>query len=155
MTTVLRLARPLDAYPLWLWANDPVTRAASGDRPMIGWADHLTWFQSRLDGKDAILFVADEGSQPVGTIRFETTDGWRTARLSYGVAPEARGRGVASQVLALGIADLIRRVPTVEVEAWVRASNVPSIRLFRNLKWPERAGPDGQLVFRGPVGEGR
>ncbi len=147
----LRRAGRDDAYPLWLWANDEATRAVSGDRPLIAWPDHLDWYRDRLASPNALILIAESlDRRPVGAIRFESTDAWTVARLSYVVAPESRGQGIGWELLTRGTAHLLREAAAVTIEAVVRASNTPSIRLFQRLGWRSERRPDGQWLFRGP-----
>jgi RimJ/RimL family protein N-acetyltransferase len=150
----LRAARVEDAYPLWLWANDGASRAASGDRAPIPWLSHVVWYHERLDSPNAIILIGeDAGRRPVGAIRFETIDGWVHARLSYVVAPECRGEGIGWELLSSGVQALLARTPEVLIEAAVRGSNAASLRLFQRLGWRPELIRDGQLLFRGPVRE--
>lgn len=149
--TSLRLGRPEDAYPLWLWANDSASREASGNRALISWVDHLDWYRARLESPDALILIGEKADGcPVGAIRFETADRWQRARLSYVVAPESRRQGIGHGLLQSGIAELLRRAPAVVIEAMVRGGNAPSVRLFQRLGWEVSSRPDGQLLFLGP-----
>jgi RimJ/RimL family protein N-acetyltransferase len=145
----LRGARGDDAYALWLWANDPDSRAASGDRAVISWADHLRWFGDRSSSPNARILIAENAEgRPVGCIRFETVDGWVGARLSYVVAPEARGNGIGGAILHEGTAALLRLRPAVVIEALVRGSNAPSVKLFQRMGWRGEPVAGGRLRFR-------
>ena len=140
----LREVVATDAYTLWLWANDPATRRASHDRPSIPWAEHIRWLDRVLDGRDHIALIAEIERQPIGSIRFDTVDGWATARLSYVVAPESRRRSLSRPLIETGIEFLRVRHPEAEVFADVREDNPASLRVFRGLGWGEgRSGaPD-------------
>ena len=92
----LRPARAVDAYALWIWANDPDMRHAAHDRAPIPWAEHLAWLARALHDPAHVVLLAESGTgQPLGAIRFESADGWQSARLSYVLAPEERGRSAA------------------------------------------------------------
>jgi RimJ/RimL family protein N-acetyltransferase len=154
VTLRLRRADAGDSHGLWLWANDPGSRAGSGNRPPIAWEEHLAWLGERLLSPDALIFIAiGDGGRPVGTIRFETEDGWGRARLSYLVAPEARGTGLGRPLLLAGLAELRAHAAGGVVEATVYPENAPSLRLFRSLGWRERREADGRRVFEGRAEE--
>ncbi len=145
----LRPAVITDAYTLWVWANDPLTRAGSGHRPLISWSEHHAWLARKIPDVTSLLLVGEstEG-QPIGSVRFETRDGWRTATLSYVVAPEARGRGFGRALLVEGVAAARRRAPDLRIEASVVPANETSRRLFELLGWSSEApGADGRLRF--------
>ncbi len=146
MTISLRRAVQSDGYGLWLWANDPAVRVASGDRALISWAEHLVWLEGRLDSSDAMILIGvAAGGRPVGTVRFETGDRWGTARVSYLVAAEARGGGVGRLLLDHGLAKLTEAHPGARAEALVRPANGASCHLFRSGGWTE-AGSNGKLI---------
>jgi RimJ/RimL family protein N-acetyltransferase len=154
MTGTLRPATREDAPALWLWANDPVTRHASGDRAEIPWAAHLSWLADRLDRSDAELFMLEESvdHHPVGTIRFETTDDWSSARVSYDVAPASRGRGLGGELLRRGTAAIRQLHPGVTLVALVAADNEPSRHLFEKLGWAAERTTDGlRFTAEAPV----
>ena len=90
--------------------------------------------------------------QPVGVVRFETSDDWQQAWVSYAVAPESRGQGVGRQLLTLGVSELLRRTPAVQVLARVRGSNPASVHLFQSLGWAAVADQDGWIRFARPKG---
>jgi RimJ/RimL family protein N-acetyltransferase len=146
----LRPATADDASALWHWANDPVTRAASGNRAPLAWEAHLAWLNDRLASPRAIVLIAelDEG-RPVGTIRFETADGWSRARLSYGLAPASRGQGLGRRLLEQGIAEFRRSHPAAVIEAEVWPDNARSLHLFSSLGWSSRTTRRGTRIFDG------
>jgi ribosomal protein S18 acetylase RimI-like enzyme len=144
----LRRATWDDAYPLWLWANDSETRVASGDRPLIPWIEHLAWLRNRVRAEAAIILVGETAeAQPVGSIRFESPDGWASAVLSYVVAPESRGRGFGRALLIEGVATLRRLHPRTLVIATVRPGNTRSARLFERLGWAVGEETLGRLQY--------
>lgn len=135
---VVRPAGPDDAYALWVWANDAGTREASFGREPIAWADHVAWLGRVLgDTTHGVLIARTGDGRPVGSIRFDTPDGWRTARLSYVVAPEARGRGISAPMVRAGVEWALREHPGAAVFARVMESNERSLRVFRRLGWRE------------------
>ena len=132
----LREAGPSDAYTLWVWANDPETRAAVDGRAEIAWVTHVAWLASQLGSSRALVWIGElDGGQPAGTIRFDTNDNWGTARLSYTIASESRGRGLGREIVALGVARLRELRPGARVWADVRETNGRSRRIFERLRW--------------------
>jgi L-amino acid N-acyltransferase YncA len=154
MNIIIRSARIGDAYPLWLWANDEAARTASGNRAPIEWRSHRAWLDQQLESATALVFVGESAEQrPLGTIRFETDDDWATARVSYTVAPESRGRGVGRALLEAGQrACAARRVPAQFV-ARVQPGNAASRHLFATSGWVEDGSTPEWLryVRPGPV----
>src|SRR5690606_10160607 len=115
---------------------DPETRTASYRRPPIHWAEHRHWLLTRLADPTHLILLAEEGEGcPVGTIRFQTEDGWRSARLSYLVAPEARGCGLSTPLVIAGMERLREQYPRVAVWAEVMRDNARSLGVFQRLGW--------------------
>ena len=147
--TGLRPARFEDGYALWLWSNDPLTRRWSGSRAPIHFERHMVWLARRLaDPSTLILFAEDEAGTPVGSVRFETTDGWQTARLSYVVAPRFRGQGRSRGLVSDAMRRLMEAHPAAQVWAEVLQGNEASLRVFRGLEWFRAPIPAGdKLTF--------
>ena len=148
MNVVLRAADTADSYPLWLWVNDPAARAASGHQGPIEWDPHAAWVAGRLASPDALILIAHSPTgRPLGTIRFETEDGWVSARLSYLVAPESRGLGVGRALLTCGLETLSRTREGTRLVALVRGANGASRHLFTSLGWAEDGSTDEFVRF--------
>ena len=145
---VLRPARAHDAYPLWLWRNDADARRGSFEQAPISWPEHVAWLHDRLGDVSAVVLLAEQGDgRPVGSIRFDTRDGWRTARLSFVLAPEIRGQGLGRPLVAEGVRYLRGTHPSVSIHADVQTGNERSLRIFRRLGWTEDASTDGVARF--------
>lgn len=144
----VRPATAGDAYALWLWANDEGTRAASFGRDPIPWSEHVGWLGRALEDPHQTHLVAElPGGPPVGSIRFDSDDDWVHARLSYVVAPEARGHSLSAAIVRAGV-DWIRRIrPQVEIRADVMSQNSRSLRVFRKEGWEETRDTDGVSRF--------
>ena len=141
----LRRARAEDVRLLWEWASDPEVRAASFSSDPIPWKAHEVWFAERLRAAESvnsaekpvprsfILIAEDETSCPLGQIRFDARiDGEWEVDLS--IAKDVRGRGMASQVIALGVQTLVNDGRDVRIHSLVKPTNVASVKAF------ERAG---------------
>jgi RimJ/RimL family protein N-acetyltransferase len=148
-TLRVRPANAGDLYSLWLWANDPDTRRASFGRALIPWSEHVAWFERQQREAAGILIGETAEAQPVGSVRFDSPDGWRTARLSYVVAPEARRQGWSRPLIVQGVEWLRGVQPGARVTARVMADNVGSLRVFRRLGWTESV-EGGDYLFVEP-----
>lgn len=119
---VLRPATLRDAELLLEWRNDPATRAASHRTAPVEREEHVAWLREALASAERQLYIAEERDAPVGTVRADLANGvWH---LSWTVAPQARGRGVAKRMVAL----LARRI-AAPIHAEVKAGNVASARI--------------------------
>ncbi|MGO2355513.1 MAG: GNAT family N-acetyltransferase [Marinomonas foliarum] len=124
----LRPAEMKDAETLFIWRNDPATREASHNQDVIGLDAHIKWLSSSLNKPDLrLLWIAEMDGVAVGTCRADRLENaWE---LSWTVAPEARGKGFAHQMLS----KLVRGFDEPLV-AQVKAGNIASMKLA------ERAG---------------
>lgn len=96
MDLTVRPATVNDARILFMWRNDDLTRSMSINSAPVEWMDHLRWLKARLVLPVQSLFIVEKDGVPVGTYRI---DGG--TEISYTVAPEVRGRGVASAMLKM------------------------------------------------------
>ncbi len=105
----LRPAVTSDGDRLIMWRNDEATRKASISSEPVARADHDAWLARSLDSKDRALFIAEHDGRPVGTARLDrdvvrgiSSEVWE---VSLTIAPEARGKGLATSLLvAVGMA---------------------------------------------------
>ncbi|AQG99888.1 hypothetical protein A9R05_14495 [Burkholderia sp. KK1] len=121
----LRKVTAEDANLLYAWRNDPVTRSASHDTSEISRPRHDSWLAASLVNAQRQIFIAEEDGRPVGTVRVDHgSDG--TAELSWTVAPDARGKGVATRMVRLVAEEVCRAWP---IRAEVKAGNDASAKV--------------------------
>ncbi len=137
----LRPATMQDADCLFAWRNDPETRKASHNTDEVLLQTHMEWLAGSLENPRRRLLVAEENGVPVGTVRADYSSGvWE---LSWIVAPDARGRGVA-KTMVLEMASTIDE----PIRAEVKVGNQSSARIakFAGMKLVDEV--DGVLHFR-------
>lgn len=119
---LLRPATADDAARLLAWRNDPVTRKWSHNSEEIDFDDHVRWLANTLQRTDRRIFIAEIDGVAVGTTRADF-DGsaWE---LSWTVAPEARGRGLAGVMVRL-LANTMHE----PIRAEVRNGNIASEKI--------------------------
>lgn len=110
----------LDASLLFEWRNDPQTRIGSKNQAELDFSDHVDWLQRRLGHKSAHLYIAEYEGIPVGTFRIDDDN------ISYTVAPNHRGKGIATRML------LLANEMFGPKNADVRRDNVASIKAVTN-----------------------
>ncbi len=121
-TITLRQASIQDADMLLDWRNDPETRRASHSTSDVVKEEHIAWLKKTLSNPNRRLLVAEEDDSPVGTVRADLSEGvWE---LSWTVAQNARGRGVAKRMVAL----LAQQI-SVPIRAEVKSGNIASARI--------------------------
>jgi N-acetylneuraminate synthase len=140
----LRPATLDDAQRLLAWRNDAGTRAASFDSRIVTAATHQAWLAAALADPERVLMIAIESGVPVGTVRAEVKgDAWR---LSWTVAPEARGRGVAGRMVKAFVEAFPHRLL-----AEIKGSNPASVRVAKATGFRRTAEVDGVLHFERPA----
>jgi RimJ/RimL family protein N-acetyltransferase len=129
-----------DAELLLKWRNDQGTREASHNVETIVLESHRAWLAKTLKNPDRRLLVAILNGVPVGTVRADLDDGvWK---LSWTVAPEARGQGIGKRMVAY-LADQIEG----PIRAEVKAGNDPSGRIAEHAGMTLEKEVDGILHF--------
>jgi RimJ/RimL family protein N-acetyltransferase len=119
---VLRPVVLQDADVLLAWRNDQKTRNFCHNTAEVRQEDHLTWLLQAIANPNRRLFIAEENGIPVGTIRADwSANAWE---LSWTVAPDARGRGVAKRMVALLAQEFF-----APIRAEVKAGNTISCRV--------------------------
>lgn len=137
----LRPATLGDARLLFEWRNDPVTREQSIETGRVTWDSHLEWLKETLDNGDRMLFVAERSTAAVGTVRADREAGsWV---LSWSVAPEARGQGVGTTIVAAAVRQL-----TGPIEAEIKHGNIASEKIARAAGMERVSDQDGISHWR-------
>lgn len=125
----LRPADGDDVERLWLWRNDPGTRAVSkASTAPVPWPAHESWYARVLSGGRSELWILEADGAPVGTVRFDHVDG--VAAVSISIAPQMRGRGLGTSALELACTEHDRTCPGIPLVADVLSSNTASRRIF-------------------------
>lgn len=137
----LRKATLQDADLLLEWRNDPQTRLASHHTAVVEREQHLSWLKATLDDPSRQLWIAEEKGVPVGTVRADWTDD--SYQLSWTVAPSARGRGVAKQMVAR-LAGQISQ----PIRAQVKQENIASVRVAESAGMEFEREADGVLHYQ-------
>lgn len=157
----LRPVDDADAIRLLRWWNDRETRRFSGDGAPVTLDDHLAWFFRNIPHDHWHVALAARGTLdpvPVGAVRFdqgasELRDHWW---ISVVVAPEHRGLGFGSRLIAIGTEEFWQRgvpganVYMVPVYARVHSLNKPSLAAFAKAGYAPVREEGQHAVLRRP-----
>jgi UDP-2,4-diacetamido-2,4,6-trideoxy-beta-L-altropyranose hydrolase len=138
----IRLGRPSvsvrrashdDCRPIWEWANDAGTRAASFSSDPITWDRHVAWYAKKLSEPACYFYVVtDAKGPPIGMARYDVEAG--EAVVSINIAPAQRGRGLGPAVLRSTACKFFSESDVRKIVALIKPENRASVAAF------ERAG---------------
>lgn len=137
----LRRATPADSEHLLRWRNDPLTRQMSLTQHEVTPEEHQRWLHASLTGTSRSLFIAVDDEVPVGTVRLEHPSNG-AAEVSLTVAPEARGRGLGSQLLRLAEREALQ-LGALTLLARILPDNARSVLAFKRAGFYGFAERDG------------
>jgi sialic acid synthase SpsE/RimJ/RimL family protein N-acetyltransferase len=147
------LCRPVKAHARLVmdWRNDPVTLSMFYHQQPKVWDSFWPEFRDIYFSHPAYTpLFAIAGGQRVGFLRFQPAKhpeglAGRTSDVSINIAPEARGRGIGTQVLK-GALDYLRGAGVDSVYAEVRQENEASLRAFEAAGF-RSLGPARKLIL--------
>jgi len=125
----LRPAQREDAENLLRWRNDPTTRAASFNSEEVSPTEHAAWLERVLVDPDRRLLIATEDHAPVGQLRLDRLAA-NTVEVHIALAPEARGHGLATELLKLAAQEHAPALGAARLLARVKPDNEPSRHSF-------------------------
>ncbi|AEF55971.1 GNAT family N-acetyltransferase [Marinomonas posidonica] len=138
---ILRPAKMSDSDDLLTWRNDSLTRQASHSMDPVSAADHQRWLEASLKAtKQRRLWIAEFNECAVGTCRADKLEhAWL---LSWTVAPGARGKGLAHQMLQAMLSQFDE-----PLEAQVKLGNQASIHVAQKAGFRLIKEEHGVLFF--------
>jgi UDP-2,4-diacetamido-2,4,6-trideoxy-beta-L-altropyranose hydrolase len=119
-----------DAKLLWEWANDPLVRKFSFNRPQIEFEHHLTWFREKLQTYDTSFWIVEYEGMPAAQIRYERRSRY-LAEVNFSVAAGLRSKGIGRSTLLQTECLVHKALAVDQLRALVLVDNQASIRVFR------------------------
>jgi RimJ/RimL family protein N-acetyltransferase len=144
-----------DVEMIWLWRNEPATRAMSQSRDPVIWPQHRSWFDRVKGSNDVILLIAEAEAEPIAVLRFDRLSDFDQAfEVSINIRPDRRGGGVGRIVLDEGCRFLFRTKGPARLEAMISDCNPASRRIFESLGFSrqERLGEQAFARYVRPEG---
>ena len=139
-SVLLRLANMADADRLLHWRNDGDTRRFSLNAEQITEQQHRHWLQQSLSNPKRRLYIAEYADQPVGTVRVDSTAGCH--RISWTVAAECRGKGLAKAMVKLLVSQL-----TGKIVAEILPGNTASIKVAQHAGLTYQSTHNGIMYY--------
>lgn len=131
-----------DAKTLWQWTNDPATRAASFSSEPIPWENHLAWLSNQLNSPDVVFLIVESAHQKFGVVRYNlNAEATNESIISIGLAPEARGKGLAPLIISRSATHFFALNPQQTITAWIKPDNKASIQSFSKANFENYPSP--------------
>jgi RimJ/RimL family protein N-acetyltransferase len=124
----LRPAVAGDAAAILAWRNDQETRRWSRSERAVSPAEHGEWLTKALADPSVTLWIGELDGEPVGQVR-ATRDG-DVCELHVALAPNARARGIGSEMLIAASAEALADPGVKRLLAHAKPENTASLRAF-------------------------
>jgi len=125
-TLSLRKVIENDESLLFNWINDPDVRRWSFNRQLITLDEHKVWFRQKFTDKNILIFILEDANAPVGMVRLEKKE--NKILLNYLIAPQSRGKKLASKMLKMAMIELNYYWKNFNVLAYTLPENIASIK---------------------------
>lgn len=139
----IRPASESDLELCFALRNARANRLRSIETGLITLDQHTAWFKHRLGCVSSVMFIAEAGGLPIGTVRFDIES--TAAVTSIMLDPSLQGRGLGKPLLETAIDTLYNRLGPVKVIALIKDDNTASLRLFKSAGFYEKSS-DNALV---------
>lgn len=127
----LRKAVLQDALLVYKWATDPAVRTNSISQEIFPFSDHINWFEKKIIDPSCEYFIL-ESYCPHGQVRLDSREDH--VLISLQIDACFQGFGLAAKMLRMA---MDKHGPAL-YHAQVKNSNIPSLKLFRNLGFREQ-----------------
>ena len=127
---ILRKVTKNDEDLLFNWANDSDTRKWSFNSLSITLDEHKFWLNQKITDENILFWILELSNTPVGLVRLEKKE--NIIILNYQIAPEFRGKGLASKMLTIAMTELNNYWKNIKVLAYTLPGNIASIKSLTN-----------------------
>jgi UDP-2,4-diacetamido-2,4,6-trideoxy-beta-L-altropyranose hydrolase len=137
-SVTLRDVSPDDCKLIWEWANEPAARESSFSPETIPWADHVKWFEAKLNDDECFFYLAlDHRGKPIGQVRYDVRE--REAVVSVSLDPSSRGNGYGKLIITKGSERVFAQTSVAQIHAYVKPDNPASVGAFLKAGYAEQA----------------
>lgn len=141
-----RKITPADSNLLFAWRNDPDSIAQSLTTSSVTPEEHARWYERKLCDPTALLLICEKDAKPCGHIRFDRIDD--QFLISFVVAPEFRGQGLAVDILSGGVKVCNAQHPEIRIfKAQVKLLNVASLKAFNRAGFKQVSKDDSIACY--------
>lgn len=126
-----RFANSKDADLYYEWANDQLVRLQSYYNNSIKYADHIKWFNEKLQSEDCKFYLfLNENDIPVGQVRIDKTH--EKIVIGISIASEFRGKSYGKKMLVAATEHYLAENSGASIHAYIKTNNVASYHAFIN-----------------------
>jgi RimJ/RimL family protein N-acetyltransferase len=122
----LRKSKLTDEKLILNWTNDQETRKWSLSSKMISTLEHHQWFERKVNSPNVLMLILERRKKPAGLARLEINAGGIV--LHYLIAPDERGKGLASRLLIMAMSEKRKIWGNNQVLAYTLPNNIASIK---------------------------
>ena len=126
---LLRKIVDSDKELIFDWANDKTTRENSFNPQIIDFETHSAWFDKKIKDENALYFIGEINSQPVGIVRFDK-ENENSALVGISIDKNFRGRGLSTALLQQACAEYFKLTEQKNIIAQIKEDNIASIKSF-------------------------
>ena len=141
----LRKVTTADEKILLFWANDSETRKWSFNPNAIVPYEHKKWFNSNLKSPNVRMLILENENRPAGLVRLERKDD--EVVLNYLIAPEERGKGLASRMLLMTMSEVNNYWQNIKVLAYTLPENIASIKSLEKAGFTLESSTSGKNCY--------
>lgn len=142
---ILRMAVQADSDAILQVSNDPEVRANSFRSDPITPEEHAQWFEGHLRDPQRPFYVLDVEGAVAGQVRFEPHGS--EMRISYSIAREFRGTGLARSLVADGCGLMRDALGPLDIVATTKRDNIPSQRVLDAVGFRRRGVRPDRVDF--------
>jgi len=145
---ILDEATKKDSEDLLSWRNHPSVRRYFFNNKPVSRGEHKRWFYSKMGDRSTSIYIARQGEDKVGVIRFET-DRNSAAYVSVNLNPNFFGRGLGWRLIRLGTERVFNERRGVrEAIAEIKISNITAQKAFSNAGYELAEKTRDKLIYK-------
>ena len=143
-----RRAELRDSRIIFTISNDPETRRNSFCSDAIPWSGHQIWFEQKLNDPECFFYVIENRLKEISCqIRFQRLTPQKY-EVSFSVAPEFRGKHLASFMLKTGMNCFKQECPETQyLLAEIKPKNISSVKCFVGAGFKEFSADNNKRSF--------
>ena len=126
------LANESHSKDIWLWRNDPLTRAMFREYDYVEWNSHKKWYSKMLKDRGHLLLYGLLGENGIGMVRFDRLNK-DIAEVSINLSPDYRKKGLSSALLLKGCKVAFEKLGVMKLFAEIKKDNFASQKAFEKI----------------------